>query len=166
MFVRNETTKTIDMSIKNEETTLQKVERELQEFQQKKTSAENSLKDELLKAKTQYDSVVKDIEAKYKVDEYAEDIKRHTYFLRLLKREVPIPDDLNAKKGKAKTTTRGKRVDDWYGKFQSALSKLGKTVADNPKKADVQKVIDELYPDLGYKQGAFDNAWTTFKKKA
>ncbi|MGY4540051.1 hypothetical protein ACVW0P_004493 [Mucilaginibacter sp. UYNi724] len=63
------------------------------------------------------------------------------------------------------TSEKGKRVDDWFGKFNTVLTKMGKTVADNPKSSDVKKMIDELYPDLGYKTGAYNNAWTTYKSK-
>jgi len=86
---------------KAEESTLEKVERELNNFVQKKSSAETSLKDELAKAKIEYDALVKEIESKFDVNTLNEEIKKHSYFLRLLKGEIAIPDDLNAKKGKA-----------------------------------------------------------------
>ncbi|RKR82650.1 hypothetical protein BDD43_2835 [Mucilaginibacter gracilis] len=87
---------------KKEESTVEKVERELNHFKEKKTSTESLLKEELKKAQTEYEGLIKDINIKYNVKDIDEEIKRHSYFLRLLKGEIAIPDDLNAKKAKVK----------------------------------------------------------------
>ena len=86
------------MQEKKEEATLEKVERELEEFNEDKFKVESLLKEELAKAKAEYEDNIRMIEAKYNVNELLEKIKRHIYFIKLLKGEVAIPDDLNAGK--------------------------------------------------------------------
>jgi hypothetical protein len=162
------------MATAKEESTLEKVERELADFTSKKAEAEALLKDELTKAQTEYDALVKEINAKYKVDEFEEDIKRHTYFLKLLKGEVAIPDDLNAKKGNVKvkgfkigsTQSSGDktRVTDWPGKIAAALSKIDKSVSDKPTPKEVKAAVVELNPSLKFEDASFNSAWNKYKK--
>lgn len=155
------------MATPNEESTLEKVQRELEHYKAKKASSESLLNEELKKAKIEYDNLVEDIHLKYNVSEVSEDIKRHTYFLRLLNGEVPIPGDLNAKKTKVKkdSSVKSNRVTDWPGKITAALKKLKKTVADEPTTKEVREKIRELYPDITFKDTTFNPTWNDYKEK-
>ena len=161
------------MATAKEESTLEKVERELAEFTSKKAEAEALLKEELDKAKTEYDALVKEINVKYKVDEFAEDIKRHTYFLKLLKGEIAIPDDLNAKKtnvkvkgfkiGSTEGTTAKERVS-WPNRIAVALAKIDKSLKDNPTPKEIKAVLTDFDFTDKKVSAKFNSAWNKYKK--
>jgi|GEM_PF-4398698 hypothetical protein len=79
----------------NEATTLEKAESELEEFNKEKFKMESLLKEDLAKAKAEYDDKINKIERKYNVTELLEKIKRHVYVIKLLKGEVAVPYDLS-----------------------------------------------------------------------
>ena len=96
------------MATSKEESTLEKVERELQAYIDKKSKFEIDKQSELNDLSKEWAIRKSEIDKKYDTAELTEDIKRHTYFLKLLKGEIAIPDDLNAKKNKSKTSTTAK----------------------------------------------------------
>jgi hypothetical protein len=158
------------MAAKTEETAIGTVERELAEYTKQKGEAETALKEELAKAKTEYDAIVKEITSKHNVEELTQKIKRHTYFFKLLKGEVAIPDDLNAKKGKAGTSSSapasGKVRVDWSGKWEAAFSKAGKTVADGVTLGQIKPTLFELFPSFStLNPGTLNAAFNDYKKK-
>lgn len=131
------------MATQKEESILEKVERELTEFTNKKTASEGLLKEELANAELAYKNAVSEIHLKYNVDELDSEIKRHSYFLKLLKGEIAIPDDLNAKKGKSSAT--GKRENkNWNEKFAAVY----KIVPSNAARKVVIAKVGELYPNV------------------
>lgn len=164
------------MATTKEESILEKVQSELDKFKEDKLKGEADLNKELAEAKTEYEEKVKSINSKYNVDKLEEDIKRHTYVLSLLKGEIAIPDDLNAKKSSGKVKVKGfkstsdesktsDRVTGWPEKIKAALEKLGKTVADKPAPKDIKAALEELYPDQTFSTATLNSAWVTYKKK-
>jgi hypothetical protein len=133
------------MAAKTEESLISIAEKELAGFVQEKANAETALKEELTKAKSEYETLVKEIESKYNVSELTEKIKRHTYFTKLLKGEVSFPEDTEASRRKTKSTSakpgEGKK---WKDKFDAAYAILPKDAA----RKEVFIKVNELFPEV------------------
>lgn len=117
------------MATSKEESTLEKVEKELQAFIDKKAKAESDKQNELNALSDEYAIKKSEVEQKFDTAELTEDIKRHTYFLKLLKGEIAIPDDLNAKKTKAKVSSKTTKT---IAKF--VIPKTFEEAKSNPEK--------------------------------
>ncbi len=156
------------MAPQKEETMLERAEKELAGFIAKKTEVETLVKEKLAKAKLEYDAIVSKINAEHNVGIIDFNIAVHSHIVNVLKGETAVPIEKGAKISKAAKASAPKektRVADWSSKIVAALSKLGKTVSDNPTPKTIKAALIELYPDLEFNDGAFNNAWNNYKTK-